>query len=153
MVALNKGKKLSLNADLIFQELISSTGTELKVSFTPEAIRSGEVPTGVVPGLADWLNIDCKDMLKLLKISRSTFYRRKRSGVLRGDEADRVYRYVRLYTLASTLFHGDIDSAREWLNRPAYAFRSKTPLEHATTEIGAHEVETLIGRIEHGIPS
>lgn len=144
---------LSPNADLIFYELMSSTGAELKVSSTAEAIESGQVPAGVVSGLAGCLKTDCKNTLKLLKISRSTFYRRKRSGVLSSDEADRVYRYVRLYTFAHTLFHGDADSAREWLNRPAYAFRSKTPLQHAATESGAHEVETLIGRIQHGIPS
>lgn len=144
---------LSPNADLNFYELMRSTGAELKFSSTAEAIESGQVPTGVVSGLAGCLQTDCKDTLKLLKMSRSTFYRRKRSGVLSRGEADRVYRYVRLYTFAHTLFHGDADSAREWLSRPADAFRSKTPLQHATTEIGAHEVETLIGRIRHGIPS
>ncbi len=144
---------LSPNADLNFYELMRSTGAELKFSSTAEAIESGQVPTGVVSGLAGCLQTDCKDTLKLLKMSRSTFYQRKRSGVLNSDEAYRVYRYVRLYTFAHTLFHGDADSAREWLSRPAYAFRSKTPLQHATTEIGAHEVETLIGRIRHGIPS
>lgn len=144
---------ISPNADLIFYELMSSTGEELKVFSTAEAIESGQVPAGVVSGLSGYLKADCKDTLKLLKISRSTFYRRKRSGVLNSDEAYRVYRYVRLYTFADTLFHGDADSAREWLNRPAYAFSGKTPLQHAATERGANEVETLIGRIQHGIPS
>lgn len=141
------------NVDLTFYELMRSTGAELKVSSTAEAIESEQVPACVVSELAACLKTDCHETLKLLRISRSTFYRRKRSGVLSRDEADRVYRCVRLYTFARVLFNGDADSAREWLSRPAYAFRSKSPLQHATTEIGAHEVETLIGRIQHGIPS
>lgn len=145
---------LSRNADLAFYELMGSKGgVELKAFSTAELIESGQVPAGVVYGLAGSLKTDCKDTLKLLKISRSTFYRRKRSGVLNSDEAYRVYRYVRLYTLAHTLFHGDADSAREWLNQPAYVLGSETPLQHAATKTGAHEVEILIGRIQHGIPS
>jgi uncharacterized protein (DUF2384 family) len=51
------------------------------------------------------------------------------------------------------MFHGDEEAARRWLKSPAYLFRGETPLEHAKTEYGAREVETLIGRIRHGILS
>ena len=64
-----------------------------------------------------------------------------------------VYRYTRLAALATDMFHGDGEAARHWLKSPAYAFKGETPLEHAQTEYGAREVENLIGRIRHGIPS
>ena len=46
---------------------------------------------------------------------------------------------------------GDIQSARKWLKEKAYGLGDLSPLEFAKTEIGAREVENLLGRIEHGI--
>jgi uncharacterized protein (DUF2384 family) len=51
------------------------------------------------------------------------------------------------------MFHGDGEAAQQWLKSPAHAFKGETPLEHAQTEYGAREVENLIGRTRHGIPS
>jgi uncharacterized protein (DUF2384 family) len=43
------------------------------------------------------------------------------------------------------------EAAREWLRRPAIASGGAGPLHFAGTEVGAREVEHLIGRIEQGI--
>lgn len=142
-----------LSALLLFHELMSSIGAGQSIASTTEALRNSRLPAEVVPKLADRLKTNQKGMLALLKISESTFYRRRQSGMLRSDEADRVYRYIRIFTFVTNLFHGDAGAAREWLYSPAYAFEGKTPLQHASSEFGAHEVETLIGRITHGIPS
>lgn len=69
------------------------------------------------------------------------------------NQPEQVYQYSRLLSLATDMFHGNRDEALRWLESPAYAFKGETPLEHAKTESGAREVETLIGRIEHGITS
>jgi putative toxin-antitoxin system antitoxin component (TIGR02293 family) len=152
-VVLKNGEIRSTNVDLVFRELIRAKGARLDNSSTKQVIVSGQVPAEAVVTLANWLKSTQEEMLKLLGITQTTFGRRKQAGTLRADEADRVYRYTRLYTLATKLFHGDADATRKWLNTPAYAFNGETPLRHAATEHGAHEVETLIGRIEHGIPS
>lgn len=60
---------------------------------------------------------------------------------------------TRLVALATDMFHGDGEAAQQWLKSPAHAFKGETPLEHAQTEYGTREVENLIGRIRHGIPS
>ena len=62
-------------------------------------------------------------------------------------------RVLRIYSLTVNLFHGDRGEALRWLNSPAYAFRGMAPLEHAKTVQGAEEVELLIGRMKHGIPT
>jgi putative toxin-antitoxin system antitoxin component (TIGR02293 family) len=46
---------------------------------------------------------------------------------------------------------GGEESARSWLAAPALAFHGECPLDFADTEIGAREVEALLGRIEHGV--
>jgi putative toxin-antitoxin system antitoxin component (TIGR02293 family) len=54
--------------------------------------------------------------------------------------------------LTLQLFEGGLDEARTWLFAPHLALDSHSPIEFASTEIGAREVESLIGRLEHGIP-
>ena len=110
-------------------------------------------PAAAVSRLVEYLNIRQNEMLKLLHITSATFSRRRKDGKLESVESDRVYRYTRLAALATDMFHGDGEAARHGLKSPAYAFKGETPLEHAQTEYGAREVENLIGRIRHGIPS
>ena len=45
------------------------------------------------------------------------------------------------------------NNARQWLTSPQYGLGGAVPLEYAETEVGAREVEDLLGRIEHGVYS
>jgi len=110
-------------------------------------------PAGAVSRLMGYLNIHQKEMLRLLHITSATYSRRRKEGKLESVESDRVYRYTRLAALATEMFHGDGEAARQWLKSSTYGFKGETPLEYAQTEYGAREVENLIGRIRHGIPS
>lgn len=61
-------------------------------------------------------------------------------------------RYIRIpkSTLALAVFE-DAGLAKKWLKEDAYGLGDVSPLEYAVTEIGAREVEDLLGRIEHGV--
>lgn len=85
-----------------------------------------------------------------LGMSRATLHRRKKSGHLDRSESDRLVRYVRLTSRASAVFGGDV-GARSWLVAPAIAFEGESPMDYADTEVGAREVEALLGRIENGV--
>lgn len=89
-------------------------------------------------------------LARITGIDPSTLRRRKRSGRLDPRESERVERVARIYDMAVRLFGGNADVAREWLNTPDSWLRGATPLDHSETELGAREVEDLIGRIEHG---
>jgi putative toxin-antitoxin system antitoxin component (TIGR02293 family) len=86
-------------------------------------------------------------------LSPTTLRRRKLDGRLRADESDRLVRLARIFDQAFDLFAGNAEQARGWLTSSQPALHGATPLEYAATEIGAREVESLIGRLEHGIPS
>ena len=88
-----------------------------------------------------------------LDMSRSTLARRRQRDRLMPDEAAKVLRYTHLLESALGLTHGNEAAARRWLTSPRHILRGETPLEHARTEAGACDAETLIGRIRHGIPS
>src|SRR4030095_3582868 len=105
----------------------------------------------VVETLQRQLNLTGPIMAKLLDIKLRTFIRRKEAGRLQPSESDRLLRTSRLFARAKDLFDGDEESARGWLSRPQRALGGATPLDVATTEVGAREVENLIGRLEHGV--
>ena len=45
----------------------------------------------------------------------------------------------------------DRNLARKWFKEPVRALNGRTPLEFSDTELGAQEVEDLLGRIEYGV--
>jgi putative toxin-antitoxin system antitoxin component (TIGR02293 family) len=90
----------------------------------------------MVKQLNSWLGIASSELLREVK-------------TLKSEEASRL---MHVCSLAEQLFHGDLQEARQWMQSPAYAFRGEIPLEHARTEQGAQEVETLIGRMKYGLP-
>jgi putative toxin-antitoxin system antitoxin component (TIGR02293 family) len=85
-----------------------------------------------------------------LSISRSTLQRRKAAGRLSPDESDKVTRFSRLLALAADLF-GTVEKGRAWLKHPQRGLGGAVPLDYAETEIGAQEVEKLLGRIDYGV--
>lgn len=88
---------------------------------------------------------------RLTAIPMRTLTRRQAEGRLQPDESDRVVRASRIVDLAIGLFEGDAAAAGEWLQRPNRGLGRAIPLDLASTDVGAREVERLIGRIEHGI--
>jgi putative toxin-antitoxin system antitoxin component (TIGR02293 family) len=87
----------------------------------------------------------------LIDIPRRTMTRRKREGRFLPQESDRLLRASRIFGKALELFEGDRDSATDWLTSAQAGLGGSTPLDAARTEIGALEVERLIGRLEHGV--
>lgn len=89
-------------------------------------------------------------MAGLLGMSRATLHRRKKAGHLDRMESDRLVRFMRLFARAAEALEGKT-AARSWLAAPAIAFGGECPLDYADTEVGAREVEALLGRLEHGV--
>jgi len=87
----------------------------------------------------------------LAQIPARTLARRKQLGKLDPDESDRLVRVTRVIGRAVELFEGDVRTAREWLSTSHLPLGGRTPLELARTDVGAREVENLVGRLEHGI--
>ncbi len=89
---------------------------------------------------------------ELVGIPDRTLARRRETGRLDSLESDRLTRAARIFSRALELFEGDAEAAKQWLSRPAPGMGGAIPLELARTDVGAIEVENLIGRLEHGIP-
>ena len=95
------------------------------------------------------LGVSTALLAAVIHISDRTLARRKQEGRLQPDESDRLYRIVRLYQRTLEVL-GD-PAAQQWLTSPKRFLEGKTPLEFADTEVGAHEIELALGRLEHGV--
>jgi putative toxin-antitoxin system antitoxin component (TIGR02293 family) len=104
-------------------------------------------------GIRRVLDLPTSRVAELLRIPSRTLSRRREARRLQPEESDRLFRLSRLIGLALQLFEGNLDDTRSWLQAPNSALGNETPLDFATTEVGAREVENLIGRLEHGIPA
>lgn len=98
------------------------------------------------------LNIPEDQLARHLGISRSTLYRRKRSGRFDLLESERLQRFSRLLGIARKVF-GKTSEVRKWFTSSQIGLDGATPLEYAEIEEGAREVERLLGRIEHTVYS
>jgi putative toxin-antitoxin system antitoxin component (TIGR02293 family) len=113
-------------------------------------VRSG-IQYTALNELEKGLNCSAIEVATLLSIPRTTLARRKTKGKLNTEESDRAVRYARLKDAALELFGGDNEAAVDWLRTPKDILCDETPLVHAKTEIGARDVEDLIGRLQHGV--
>ncbi len=109
------------------------------------------IPFIAIEQLTVGLNVDRKELAKLLSISPKTFARRKKEGRFNQNESDRMVRFARLKDLAMDLMLGQHDATLRWLHCPLEALSFETPLDRSRTEIGAREVEDLIIRLQHGV--
>src|SRR5436189_2591306 len=119
----------------------STHPTEL-IQKIQKGLRFSELKT-----LQDTLHLPFEQLAAKLCISRSTLQRRKAAGRLSPDESDRVIRFSRLLTHATSVF-GDLERARAWLKHPQVGLGGAILLDYASTEAGAREVGKLLGRIE-----
>jgi len=133
-----------------------SNSASTAVKFTPaklvEVLQVG-LPFHELEDLQARLAVPADKLAPMLGISKATFHRRKGdAGKLPPAVSDRVVRYARLLGQAFKVFE-DLEAAKQWLNAPQFGLGGAVPLDYAKTEVGAREVENLLGRIEYGVYS
>ncbi len=114
-------------------------------------LREG-LPVRELDDLRESLGVPMERLAPMLGISKATLHRRKSGQLLGSAESDRVVRFARLMGRAVEVFESE-EGARRWLNSPQAGLGGEVPLEYAQTEVGAREVEDLLGRIDHGVYS
>ena len=87
----------------------------------------------------------------IIGIPERTLARRKTAGRLTSEESERLLRVSTVFEKAVELFEGDAAAAVKWLTTSHRALGSHPPMAYSRTELGAREVENLIGRLEHGV--
>jgi putative toxin-antitoxin system antitoxin component (TIGR02293 family) len=113
-----------------------------------EAIREGFSPA-VVEELMLSSGLTLKELAAALDLSPRSLQRRRRTGRLARFESDRLYRLARIVALANE-FIGEHEKAIRWLKRPNRVLGGISPITALDTELGARQVENILGRIAYG---
>ena len=98
------------------------------------------------------LRLSVPEAASVLQMPARTLARRRSSRKLAADESDRLYRLARVAAQAFGVF-GTEDKASTWLRRPNRALNNERPLRLLDTDVGARQVEDILGRIAHGVVS
>lgn len=127
---------------------------KLRTTHPTELVRRIQkgLPFSEVQALRKQLDLPLEDLASKLSISRATLHRRKSGGRLSPDESDKVVRFSRLLEHAASVF-GNVEKGRAWLKFPQFGLGGAVPLDYAKTEIGAREVDNLLGRIDYDVYS
>jgi putative toxin-antitoxin system antitoxin component (TIGR02293 family) len=109
------------------------------------------LPESELTDLQTSLDVSSERIFSLVGLSKATFHRRKATGTnLSPLVSDRVVRFALLLSKAIKIL-GSEDDAKKWMNSPQFGLGGAVPLDYAKTEVGANEVENLLGRIEYGV--
>src|SRR5262249_6955422 len=115
-------------------------------------IREG-LPARSVTALAEKLDVANAALSRKLGIPQRTLTRRlSERSRLTAAESDRMARVARVYANAVEIL-GDEEKAAGWLHTPNGALGGKRPLDELDTDVGAREVEDILGRIAYGVYS
>jgi putative toxin-antitoxin system antitoxin component (TIGR02293 family) len=113
-----------------------------------EAIREG-FPPAVVEELMQASGLTLRELAGALDLSPRSLQRRRQSGRLAPYESDRLYRLARIVAIADECL-GDHERAMRWLKHPNRALGGLAPVAAIDTELGARQVENILGRIAYG---
>jgi len=116
-----------------------------------QMLKAG-LPVQELNELRGHLAMPMDKLVPMLGISKATLHRRKSSGRLDVAESDRVVRFARLLGRAAVVMES-LENGRRWLTSSQVGLGGAVPLDFAQTEVGAREVENLLGRIEYGVYS
>lgn len=148
-----KSKKYKIQRNIKSARLQDSA-LEVSPKKKPSAVQliQGGLKVAEFDRLQQQLGVSSERLSELLRLGKSTLHRRRQTGRLTKDESDKVVRFQRLFEQAVSVL-SDPEEARDWLKAEAYGLNGVTPLDHADTEAGAREVESLLWRLEHGVYS
>lgn len=83
-------------------------------------------------------------------VPRSTLNRQlKANKPLSAEDSQRLERVARVYTIADQVW-GDPTDARAFMTTPHPMLDNRTPFEASLTELGARQVEDILGRLLFG---
>jgi len=113
--------------------------------------RTG-LPYAAIEALAKRYGLGIPLVARVVGLPARTHARRKKERQLSAAESDRLLRLARVAAEAESVL-GAADKAGQWLQKPNRALRGAAPLDLLDTYLGAEEVVTVLGRIEHGVYS
>ncbi|MBS1911105.1 MAG: DUF2384 domain-containing protein [Bacteroidetes bacterium] len=113
-----------------------------------DSIRAG-LPLKSVTIVAESARMSATEIERIIP-RRTLAHRKARKERLSLEESNRLIRVARTVALAFETFQ-DLEKGRTWLRQPNRALAGHPPMELLDTDAGARLVESVLGRIAHGV--
>lgn len=133
-----------LGGPKVFKGRTLPNATELR-----DRVRTG-LPYQSLESIRERLNLSLPEAAIVLHVPLRTLARRRHGRKLDADESDRLYRLARIAGQAVAVL-GTEEKAATWLRRANRALNGEVPLGLLDTDLGARQIEDVLGRIEHGV--
>ncbi|MDJ0636525.1 MAG: DUF2384 domain-containing protein [Xenococcaceae cyanobacterium MO_188.B29] len=125
-------------------------GREVKSDRDLEKIILNGLPANAITEIVDRIYPGQTDKYYQL-IPRSTLIRRQKDGsLLSVEESQKAERLARVFSFAVEVW-GDENKAREFMQKAHPMLDNRTPFEASLSELGARQVEQILGRLMFGI--
>jgi putative toxin-antitoxin system antitoxin component (TIGR02293 family) len=111
-------------------------------------IRDG-LPVDVIDRLIGDKTVTPDEVSRIIMAPKIMSERRRKGG-LTPEQSGRVIRVARVFAEALETF-GSRDKALTWMRRACAVLGGEAPIDLLDTEEGARLVESLLGRIAHGL--
>lgn len=115
-----------------------------------ERVQRG-LPVQAFQRFSEASGVSREALANAIHISLRTIQRRSETDArLAPGPSERLVRLADLYAHAAAVL-GDDALAAQWMQTPRAVFGGRKPFDLAGSELGAHEVEDLLLRIEQGV--
>lgn len=142
-------------SEAALRKLLFSPGAHVGRDTSP-IVLSDEIVKGLpkktIERVKRALRLTDTEMATLLGMSSKSVsrLRKSRQQVLGLNASDRLYRLARVFSLATDVLE-DEEGARGWLRAEQPGLGDRVPLDLLVTEVGARQVEDLLGQIDYGV--
>lgn len=139
-------------AEELFETLGGTAVFKRQVHSTEEvrAIIHKGIPYKSLEVIVAKYHLDLPRILKILSFPPRTMARRKTEQRLTAQESDRLARLARILAYATEVF-GTEEKASTWLTRPNRILEATAPIDLLDSDLGTQVIESMLGRIEHGV--
>ena len=143
---------MSVNAISTAQMLGGTTvlGIEVRSDRDLEKIILNGLPCSAIAEIVERIYPGQTDKYYQL-VPRSTLVRRQKEGsLLSVEESQKAERIARVFSFAVEVW-GDEAKAREFMKKSHPMLDDRTPFEASLNELGARQVEQILGRLMFGV--
>jgi putative toxin-antitoxin system antitoxin component (TIGR02293 family) len=113
--------------------------------------RAG-LPYAALEAVAKRYGIPLVTLAQVIDLPARTLARRKKERRLSASESDRLVRVARVAAEAEDVLDNHHKAGR-WLQKPNRALGGAIPIDLLSSDLGADQVETILGRIDYGVYS
>lgn len=138
--------------------VVLSTGLSVKrmrkwllLLLSYDGIEELKIPGSFISVLPEITEFPVSDIVEILDISRSTYYRIKDELWLEPETADKISSLLKLFYYGLEAFEGKKEDFRDWLNTSIPTLDNKKPVHLLKTESGRTAVLDAIARVEHNV--